>query len=166
MIDWGKVKPAESPDFGAIKPRCRFHESDAVCNKCPERYSTDGLGFPHPKAVPNGVRRLQVCTTCKTAVDREHWNNIDWKCTTCKPIPDETRRKRIAENVRKAYRMTAEEAFVCADEVMQPGLQSLTEKEYPNGAQLPQWTSRTNEEEQAKRRRELMKQRRQKHDRK
>lgn len=162
MIDWSKVKPPEGPDLGAIKPKCKYHDFDAVCDKCPERYDTDGVGFPHPKAVPADKRRLKHCKGCDTVVDREHWNNLDWKCTKCKPVADESRRDRVAQNVRASYPSTKrDESYEHADQVMQPGLLSLTEKRYENGAKLPAWTPRTNEQEQQKRR-DAMKQRRDK----
>lgn len=157
MIDWSKVKPAEGPDLSKIKPACRYHDMNAVCDKCPERYDTDGVGFPHPKAVAADKIRLQVCPSCKKAVDREHWNNIDWKCTACKPVADETRRKKIAGDIRVSYPGTPrDESFGHADQVMQPGLLALTEKRYSQDSPPPHWTPKTNEEQQRLARRDAM----------
>lgn len=63
---------------------CPYHGADAVCDRCPQRYGSDGQGFPHPRAVPAGVRRLRHCPSCGEIVSPEQW---DARPTGRKPFP-------------------------------------------------------------------------------
>jgi hypothetical protein len=73
---------------------CGYHGPDAACDRCPARYSTDCHGFPHPGAVPRGVRRLRHCPRCSELVTPEQWDTrpsgrgpfpklSPWQCLQC-----------------------------------------------------------------------------------
>ena len=105
-IDWKNVKPAEGPDLSKMKPRCSYHGFDSVCDKCPEKYGTDGLGFPHSKAPGvKGLIRLKHCRPCDKVHDREHWNSMAWTCTTCVPLPKVTDAIEVTAEQREAKRL-------------------------------------------------------------
>lgn len=52
---------------------CRYHDAAAVCDRCPDEFYTDGLGFPHP-IVCKGRQALRVCGGCERATPVERWN--------------------------------------------------------------------------------------------
>lgn len=52
---------------------CPHHGPDAICDRCPEGFDTDGKGFPHP-AERKGRRALRVCHGCGQATPLENWN--------------------------------------------------------------------------------------------
>jgi hypothetical protein len=58
---------------------CGDHGPDAICDRCPARYTTDGHGFPHPKWA-RGRRRLQHCARCGEAVERDMWEPYPAMC--------------------------------------------------------------------------------------
>lgn len=62
---------------------CGFHGPEAVCDRCPARYDTDGQGFPHP-SVAHGRLRLRHCPRCGVLVSPEQW---DASPTGRKPLP-------------------------------------------------------------------------------
>lgn len=71
---------------------CAYHGADAICDRCPQRFTTDGHGFPHPahtKGRPH-VRRLQHCPSCGEAVTREQWDPFPrMQCLRCSTEDDE-----------------------------------------------------------------------------
>jgi hypothetical protein len=73
---------------------CGYHGPDAACDRCPAGYGTDCHGFPHPRAVPHGVRRLRHCPSCRELVAPEQWDTrptgvgqfpklSPWRCLEC-----------------------------------------------------------------------------------
>lgn len=61
---------------------CPWHGPENVCNRCPERFDTDGLGFPHPQECKGRVP-LKECKRCAKLVAREDWIVATWCCRTC-----------------------------------------------------------------------------------
>lgn len=77
--------------LAAARP-CRYHGPDAACDRCPAGYDTDAQGFPHPRAVARGVRRLRHCPRCGELVTPEQWDTRPtarkpylgpWQCLQC-----------------------------------------------------------------------------------
>jgi hypothetical protein len=61
---------------------CPYHGASAICDRCPDRFTTDGHGFPHP-AHGCGRQRLQHCPSCSEAVSREQWDAARRQCLRC-----------------------------------------------------------------------------------
>lgn len=71
--------------------RCRRHGPEHVCDRCPERYDTDGWGFVHPSLL-KGRTPLQTCAGCRRLVTRAEWSLTAWRCTRCAAKPPQRRR--------------------------------------------------------------------------
>jgi hypothetical protein len=85
---------------------CRYHGAHSVCDRCPERFGTDGRGFPHP-SVRKGRAARRVCHGCGQAFLLDDWNVGDFfHCVECRPIvegqikavPRETERRCVCGN--------------------------------------------------------------------
>lgn len=61
---------------------CPRHGPENVCNLCPDRFDTDGYGFPH-RAVCKGRVPLKACKRCNMLVLKENWHLTEWCCKTC-----------------------------------------------------------------------------------
>lgn len=63
---------------------CPRHGPENICNLCPDRFTTDGWGFPHPHHAKRlGKVPLQLCERCATLVRKESWNVKAWCCKGC-----------------------------------------------------------------------------------
>jgi hypothetical protein len=78
---------------------CPYHGADAVCDRCPQRFTTDGAGFPSGVAT-RGLRRMRHCPACGELVTLEQWDRrpcgerpfpklTRWQCTRCSAEDDE-----------------------------------------------------------------------------
>lgn len=61
---------------------CPHHDGAHVCSECPERFETDGAGFPHASACKGRIA-LKRCASCGRLVRRAHWDVRAWRCTDC-----------------------------------------------------------------------------------
>ncbi len=76
---------------------CTYHGNGAICDRCPERYSTDAHGFPHqrhergpnhpknagPKAAHLLRALLRVCRSCDEAKTWSQWDRHRAECLAC-----------------------------------------------------------------------------------
>lgn len=65
---------------------CPYHGTDAICDRCPQRFTTDGHGFPHPSHAKRlgALRRLIHCPSCGEPVTRAEWNPFPaLQCLRC-----------------------------------------------------------------------------------
>lgn len=64
---------------------CPHHGDDSVCDRCPERYATDALGFVHRQLLAGrtALRQCHGCAVLKAAIN---WSAVDWfRCAECAP---------------------------------------------------------------------------------
>jgi hypothetical protein len=81
------VTTAQLGLFSPLPDVCSYHGRNAVCDRCPAEYSTDGYGFPH-FPLTSGLQRLRVCPECNQPKVLADWS---WKghhtkapcCTAC-----------------------------------------------------------------------------------
>ena len=67
---------------------CVHHTAAFVCDRCPERYDTDGRGFVHRQLLAGRVA-LRECRGCKQLKSKAEWSLVDWfRCAACaSPVP-------------------------------------------------------------------------------
>jgi hypothetical protein len=64
---------------------CPLHDAAHVCDKCPERYDTNGQGFVHRQECKGRVA-LRGCHCCGALKPQPDWSTVDWFfCADCAP---------------------------------------------------------------------------------
>jgi hypothetical protein len=64
---------------------CVHHTAAFVCDRCPERYDTDGRGFVHRTLLAGRtpLRQCEICGECKPPAE---WSRGYWfRCAKCGP---------------------------------------------------------------------------------
>jgi hypothetical protein len=79
--------PADSPQLTLLFETpavCPHHDAAHVCDRCPERFGTDGWGFVH-RTLLKGRTALRRCRGCGTLKPRAEWGSIRqyFLCRTC-----------------------------------------------------------------------------------
>lgn len=95
---WRQLELFAAPEQPTPLPKgqCQYHGAKAVCDRCPERYETDGHGFPHSKyertaGHPKGGAkhqhllrvRLRVCPGCDEPKTWVEWDLHRGECLIC-----------------------------------------------------------------------------------